>query len=434
MGCHRRWRNERRLCSSQSGTSNRRLGQYRLWLTNSEGRIQSGTRWESGDFYQQLGYETIFNIDLNNDNKIGDSSDDFGNTPTTSGVLNVGSIAYGTLEETGDRDWFEVDLREGSIYNFSVTGKSLSDPYLRLYNNDGQLLEENDDHNDSLNSAINSYQATSTNKYFLGIGAYNDAETGTYEVSATKWEAIIINDGKASILINGETQQEGILSVKLESDDPDGNGNFELQIPLWENSTDNGKNWSPLAASQTLSVTPEIAGSLIRAKLKYTDGDEFTETIISNSVNIPALPPESTDDYGNTPTTSGLLEIGSTINGTLEENGDRDWLEVNLKSDSVYNFTVTGNSLDDPYLRLYDSNGQLLRQNDDNNGSLDSAILGYQTATTGKYFLGLAHTTMRAQVAMQYLPIKLRIKTLDTTHKMATDKSTFKLLSNSLSA
>ena len=373
----------------RAGTSNRRLGQYRLWFTNSEGRIQSGTRWESGDFYQQLGYETIFNVDLNNDNKIGDPSDDFGNTPTTSGLLNVGSVVYGTLEETGDRDWFEVNLREGSIYNFSVTGNSLSDPYLRLFNNDGQLLEQNDDHNDSLNSAINNYQASSTNKYFIGIGAYNDAGTGNYEVSATKWEAIIINDGQASILITGETQQEGMLSVKLESDDPDGNGNFELQIPLWENSTDNGQNWSTLAASQTLSVTPEIAGSLIRAKLKYTDGDEFTETIISNSVNIPALPPETTDDYGNTPTTSGLLKIGSAINGTLEENGDRDWFEVNLKSDSVYNFAITGNSLDDPYLRLYDSNGQLLRLNDDHNGSLDSAILGYQTATTGKYFLGV---------------------------------------------
>jgi subtilisin family serine protease len=373
----------------RAGTSNRRLGQYRLWFTNAEGRIQSGTRWGSGDFYQQLGYETIFNVDLNNDNKIGNSSDDFGNTPTTSGVLNIGSIAYGTLEETGDRDWFEVNLRAGSIYNFSVTGNSLSDPYLRLYNNDGQLLEQNDDHNNSLNSAINSYQATSTNKYFLGIGAYNDADTGTYEVSANKWEAIIINDGKASILINGETQQEGILSVKLESDDPDGNGNLELQIPLWQKSTDNGQNWTRLVASQTLSVTPEIAGSLIRAKLKYTDGDEFTEKIISDSVNIPSLPPETTDDYGNTPTTSGLLKIGSTINGTLEENGDRDWLEVNLKSEGVYNFAVTGNSLDDPYLRLYDRNGRLLEQNDDYNGSLNSAIIGYQTTTTGKYFLGV---------------------------------------------
>ena len=58
----------------RAGTSNRRSGQYRLWFTTAEGRIQSGTSWESGDFYQQQGYETVFNVDLNNDGQIGDPS------------------------------------------------------------------------------------------------------------------------------------------------------------------------------------------------------------------------------------------------------------------------------------------------------------------------------------------------------------------------
>lgn len=372
-----------------AGTSNRRLGQYRLWFTNSEGRITSRTGWESGDFYQQQGYENIFNVDLDNDGKIGDFTDDYGNTPTTSGLLSIGSTANGSLEEIGDRDWLEVNLIEGSIYNFIVTGDSLSDPYLRFYDNNGQLLEQNDDHDGSLDSAINSYQAKTTGKYFLGVGAYNDADTGNYEVSAIKWEAIIINDGQASILVTGEPEEEGTLSVELESNDPDGNGDLESKIPLWENSTDNGENWSQLGVSQTLAVTSEFAGSLIRASLKYTDGENFTETIFSDSVSIPDLPPETTDDYGNTPTTSGLLYIDSTANGTLEENGDRDWLEVNLKSGSVYSFTVNGNSLSDPYLRFYDSDGQLLEENDDHNGSLDSAITGYQVSTTDKYFLGV---------------------------------------------
>ena len=373
----------------RSGTRNSRLGQYRLWFTNSQGRIISGTGWESGDFYQQQGYETIFNVDLNNDGEIGDSNDDYGNTPTTSGLLNIGGTVNGSLEEIGDRDWLEVNLVEGSIYNFTVTGDSLSDPYLRLYDNNSQLLKQNDDHDGGLDSAINGYQANSSGKYYLGVGAYNDADSGNYEVTAIKLNAIIINDGQASILVTGETEQEGTLSVELESDDPDGNGNLESKIPLWENSTDNGENWSHLGVSETLAVTSEIAGSLVRARLKYTDGEEFIETIFSNSVSIPDLPPETTDDYGNTPTTSGLLNIDNTTNGTLEENGDRDWFQVNLKSGGIYNFAVTGNSLSDPYLRLYDSDGQKLEQNDDHNGSLNSAINGYQASTTGKYFLGI---------------------------------------------
>ena len=478
----------------RAGTSNRRSGQYRLWFTTAEGRIQSGTSWESGDFYQQQGYETVFNVDLNNDGQIGDPSepiiendgeasilitgdteqegilsvllnaddpdgngdlglqlanweysndnglswtslgfsetltvtpeiadslvraklnyidgegfdetiiselvnipalppepnDDFGNTPTTSGFLSIDGTTTGILETDGDRDWFEVNLIIGNIYNFAVTGESLSDPYLRLYNNDGALIRENDDHNGTLNSAINGFEATSTSQYYLGVGAYSDTGTGTYQVSASKEEPVVINDGVASIQIIENTEQDS-LSIQLEADDPDGNGDLELQSPLWENSIDNGQSWSSLGSSETLTVTPEIADSLVRARLTYIDGEGFDETIISDSVSIPALPPETNDDFGNTTGTSGLLNIGSTATGTLEENGDRDWFEVNLTIGSSYNFSVTGEGLGDPYLRLYDSNGVLLDENDDYSG-LNSAINGFQPTSTGQYYLGV---------------------------------------------
>ncbi|QNI63896.1 pre-peptidase C-terminal domain-containing protein [Synechococcus sp. A15-44] len=260
----------------RSGTSNRRSGQYRLWFTTPEGRIHSGTGWESGDFYQQQGYESIFNIDLNNDGQIEDPSE-----PPSE------------------------------------------------------------------------------------------------------------NDGEASILITGDTQQGGILSVQLEADDPDGNGDLGSQSPLWENSTDNGQNWSSLGSSETLTVIPGIAGSLIRARLSYVDGDGFTETIFSDPVSLPALPPETNDDFGDTPSTSGLLGIESTANGTLEEAGDRDWFEVNLTTGGIYNFAVIGQSLSDPYLRLYNNSGALIDFNDDHNGTLNSAINDFLAPSTGKYFLGV---------------------------------------------
>ena len=260
----------------RAGTSNRRSGQYRLWFTTTEGRIQSGTSWESGDFYQQQGYETVFNVDLNNDGQIGDPS-----------------------------------------------------------------------------------------------------------------EPPLENDGEASILITGDTEQEGTLSVQLNADDPDGNGNLGSQLPNWEYSKDNALNWSSLGSSETLTVTPEIADSLVRARLTYIDGEGFDETSISDAVIIPALPPETNDDFGNTPSTSGRLNIDSTTTGILETDGDRDWFEVNLIIGNIYNFAVTGESLSDPYLRLYNNDGALIRENDDHNGTLDSAINGFQPTSTGQYFLGV---------------------------------------------
>lgn len=480
----------------RAGKSNRRSGQYRLWFTTTEGRIQSGTSWESGDFYQQQGYETVFNVDLNNDGQIRDPSepalendgeasilitgnteqegtlsillnaddpdgngnlglqlanweysndnglswtslgfsetltvtpeiadslvraklnyidgegfdeiiisesvnipalppetnDDFGNTPTTSGFLSIDGTTTGILETDGDRDWFQVNLTIGSIYNFAVTGESLSDPYLRLYNNDGALIRENDDHNGTLDSAINDFEATSTGQYYLGVGAYSDIGRGSYQVSARKEERVVINDGFAAIQIIENTEQDS-LSVQLEADDPDGNGDLESQSPLWENSTDNGQSWSSLGSSATLTVTPEIAESLVRVRLTYIDGEGFDETIISDSVSIPALPPETNDDFDDTASTDGFLNIGSTTTGNLEVEGDRDWFKVDLTIGGIYNFAVTGESLGDPYLRLYNNSGLQIDYNDDAyNGTYNSAINSFEATSTGQYFLGV---------------------------------------------
>ena len=167
----------------RAGTSQRRLGQYRIWLTDDNGRITSNHRWRSGEDLVQQGYEELFNLDLNNDGQIGDINDDYDNTTGTNGYFEVGGTAEGTLEVNGDRDWLRINLIEGNTYNFAVEGQTLDDTYMRFYDSSGTLLEENDDYN-GLNSAINNYQAETTGNYYLGVGAHADAGTGTYVVSA----------------------------------------------------------------------------------------------------------------------------------------------------------------------------------------------------------------------------------------------------------
>ena len=173
----------------RAGTSRLRLGQYRIWLTDSDGQITSNGRWRSGEYLRQRGYEDIFNLDLNSDGQIGDpppdTNDDYDDTTNTSGYLEVGGTAEGTLEVAGDRDWLRINLVAGNVYNFAVEGQTLDDTYLRFYDSSGNLLEENDDYN-GLNSAINNYQAVITGDYYLGVGAYSDAGTGTYIVSANE--------------------------------------------------------------------------------------------------------------------------------------------------------------------------------------------------------------------------------------------------------
>ena len=279
----------------RAGISQRRLGEYRIWLTDNDGQITSNESWRSGEYLRQQGYEDMFNLDLDNDGQIGDpppdTNDDYDDTTNTSGYLEVGGTADGTLEVAGDRDWLRINLVAGNVYNFAVEGQTLDDTYLRFYDSSGNLLEENDDSN-GLNSAINNYQAVITGDYYLGVGAYSDAGTGTYIVSA--------------------------------------NTNSQIGDP----------------------------------------------------------PPDTNDDYDDTTNTSGYLEVGGTADGTLEVAGDRDWLRINLVAGNVYNFAVEGQTLDDTYLRFYDSSGNLLEENDDSNG-LNSAINNYQAVITGDYYLGV---------------------------------------------
>ena len=65
--------------------------------------------------------------------------------------------------------------------------------------------------------------------------------------------------------------------------------------------------------------------------------------------------PDTNDDYGDTTNTNGYLEVGSTAEGILEVTGDRDWLRINLVAGKAYNFNIQGQTLDDSYLRFYDS-------------------------------------------------------------------------------
>ena len=103
--------------------------------------------------------------------------------------------------------------------------------------------------------------------------------------------------------------------------------------------------------------------------------DPFSATISENSG----------DAAGNTTTIYGL-QVGDTFNGTLSTFGDDDWVEVTLQAGQTYEFALNGNSLSDPYVRLYDSSGSFVSGNDDGGPGLDS-LLTYTAQSSGTYYV-----------------------------------------------
>jgi hypothetical protein len=112
------------------------------------------------------------------------TSDDYLADPTTTGTVVVGREASGTINFSGDHDWFRLNLTAGQTYRINLDGTTLSDPTLTLRNSSGRnILASNDNFSQSLSSQI-TYAATTTGTYFLDAAATGSL-TGAYTLRAT---------------------------------------------------------------------------------------------------------------------------------------------------------------------------------------------------------------------------------------------------------
>lgn len=104
------------------------------------------------------------------------------------GSLELGGGLDGSLEVLADLDWFRVELQAGSRYTLSARGMdsgqgTLKDPYLYLYDGDGKNLAQADDGGERRDSRLDFTPITS-GTYFLAVGAYQGASSGTYRLEA----------------------------------------------------------------------------------------------------------------------------------------------------------------------------------------------------------------------------------------------------------
>ncbi len=188
------------------------------------------------------------NIQLNDSEQNDDDPivDDFSQDSNTLGSISAGETINGSIENIGDRDWFSLDLTAGEILQLQLVGGSstsklcpcfscnqksqnnesenlktlqesnnlffgqaLRDPFLRLYDRDGNLLYTDDDSGVDLNSLIQ-FKANYTGKYFASVGAYSDNYEGDYSLTLT------LDDFAGDTSSNGEIKYGHEISGNLE--------------------------------------------------------------------------------------------------------------------------------------------------------------------------------------------------------------------------
>lgn len=164
-------------------------------------------------------------------------TDDYSNTLVTTGIVTVGDLVNGELEQPFDEDWFAVNVIAVKNYQIDLKGSTLGfgtlpDPYLKgVYDSNGTLISgtSNDDFSGLSDSRI-IFLAPSTGTYYISAGAYQNA-VGTYSLSVDNYTPpppVYQYGGDGDDVINGSSGSD-VIDGGAGSDTLDGgDGNDTL--------------------------------------------------------------------------------------------------------------------------------------------------------------------------------------------------------------
>lgn len=127
---------------------------------------------------------------------VSDITDEAGDVPdndTTEVHMVSGGSYVGNLETSGDEDWVRVELVAGQRYQFDLAGTgsdTLGDPLIRLFDDSGSLIGENDDISLGVNRDSRlTFTATETGTYYIEVDSWDggsvDERTGEYTLTVS---------------------------------------------------------------------------------------------------------------------------------------------------------------------------------------------------------------------------------------------------------
>jgi len=382
------------------------------------------------------GNNTLTAVDITNMDVIGfnlatgtapPTHDDFANTLTDLthpfGTIGVTGTATGTLEVSGDHDWFRVQLTAGTSYLINLQGQqagagTLEDPYLRVRNSAGTLVAENDDIVSGTNRDSQlTYVAPATGTYYLDLGAFNESYAGTYRITLS-----VSSDDFANSLTDaahpfGQVAVNGTGTGRLEvAGDRDwfrvqlvagttylidlqgehaGVGTLEDPYLRVHNSTgaltaENDDIVLGINRDSQLTLQVATTGAY------YLEVGAFDDNYVGTyrvGVSTTTTNDDFRDSLTDTTLPFGQAVVGGSRTGDLEVEGDRDWFQVQLTAGTSYRIDLQGQqagagTLEDPYLRLHDSGGALVAENDDIDlGIHRDSQLNFTASVTGTYYL-----------------------------------------------
>ncbi len=339
------------------------------------------------------------------------AGDDHGNRPSQATLISLGASTAGTINCSGDEDFFVVNV--SSPGNLVVYTTGSTDTYGHLLDSKGYELMSDDDSAVAPNFRI-SYPV-SPGAYYIRV-RHKSGGTGSYQLQAytngptlisgissfaglrnnySGWVGLQFAVGSAPVwvsdlgrwIVSGNSQTHSVKlfdsggvalnggSVQIDtSGKPPGQfayASLPQPIMLAANTiyvlmsleTDGGDQWyNNTGTSVTLDP---VAGNAYGA---FSSSLPFYQTYTAGASYVPVdlkfAAANVSDDYGNSIGTAATAALNSNISGQLNYGGDNDFFRIVVGSSGYLTIYTTGAT--DTYGYLLDSSGNELNHNDDN--------------------------------------------------------------------
>ena len=355
-----------------------------------------------------------------------DHADLFDATATALSLGDTNAVqTSGDLGLPGDKDVFSVTLSEGAVYLLGASGiggsnGTLRDPYLRVFDDKGALLDFNDNGGSGTDSEFY-FVSPATATYYVEVSASNDSGMGTYELSIAQRDLPpddVPNDLSTQVSLTPGDSFSGKLLTQNDQDwvsislsagenyvfrvKASFSGNGSLDDPLLELRDVNGlliRSVDNMLTSNepALGYTPSVSGTYYLV-VKASDGQVDTGSY--------TLSTRAPDDHSNYQSDATSMAVDQTLNGAIQWNDgsfgvrafdsvglatdfDEDWFSFNASEGDILSMNVSlvgGSLLSRPLVEVVDAQGRTLAFGDGLETDNGLAVATFKAESTGQYY------------------------------------------------